>query len=362
MGNTRSAGDLIQDLIEDINEKKTILLLGPEILQIDEKPLIRYTHQKLLERVGEEIIYYYDQDSLFLFRDEDAKLNAPRQLKRIYRELVIDNTIFKKILEIPFHLIISLNPDTFLTDIASGENYSVPHHFSHFRFMGEVALDEIPEATKENPLFYNLCGCIREDESMVLDYEDLFGLLQSILGPDGIPNKIKTELRKARSFLFLGFDFEKWYSQLLLQLLTGERKGSRKLAINTTISNPESRDFLLHQFRIEFLNKSQGFFQALHEKCTEIGLLRELKKPIKLDTEKKVEIKNLIARNEINDAIQVLKRMTIGSSVYDEIILLEGRYNSWRSKFHGGTLYPRESEITLNQIREDLIQGLNQFL
>lgn len=356
----KSTTEVIEDLVDDLVEEKCVLLIGPEIFQIEEKSVTRYVHEQLLKKSGDHILYYYEQESLFLFKDENAKLSAPRTIKRIYRKVDVEEGIFRRILEIPFHLVISLNPDTFLADFASKEKYGVAHQFSHFRFNGEGG-QELHEPRKDTPLFYNLCGCVTEDESLVLDFEDLFHLLQAILGPNGLPNKLKSALRKARSFLFLGFDFEKWYSQLLLQLLTGERKGRRKLAINTTIADNQAKNFLLYQFRLEFLHQEQAFFRTFHEVCKRRGMLRELNSPGQTTSYDKRELKQLISKNEIAASINQLKSATMGTSLSDSVILLEGRFSNWQSKYRGGTLFPRESEVILNQIREDLISIVNQM-
>ncbi len=163
----------IEKLAEDIQEQKCVLLIGPEIVQIDGKSLIRHVHEEVLNNSTDDILYYYEQDSLFLFKNEDAKLDAPRRIKKIYKNLPYQSNIYRKILEIPFHLIISLNPDTYLADAASGNQYGIQHHFRFFRFNGEAS-DEVPEPDKNCPLIYNLCGCVNEDESLILDYEDLF--------------------------------------------------------------------------------------------------------------------------------------------------------------------------------------------
>ncbi|MBK7871947.1 MAG: SIR2 family protein [Saprospiraceae bacterium] len=289
---------IVENLAEDIREQKCVLLIGPEVVQIDNKSLIRHVHEALLENNTNDILYYYVQDSLFLFRDENAKLDAPRQIKKIYKNLEFTSDIYKKILEIPFHLIISLNPDTYLADAASGEQFGVNHNFRFFRFNGEAS-DEVPEATKECPLIYNLCGCVNEDESLILDYEDLFQVLRIALGPDGLPNNLRKKLKEARSFLFLGFDFEKWYSQLLLQLLTGDRKGRPKFALNTSMAESDAKNFLLHQFRVEFLGNDEIIFDPLYEFCKTENLLRHLKAPIEIDKAAIQELKSLIGNNDI---------------------------------------------------------------
>ena len=351
---------IVENLAEDIREQKCVLLIGPEVVQINDKSLIRHVHEELLENNTDDILYYYEQDSLFLFRDENAKLDAPRHIKKIYKTLEFDSDIYRKILEIPFHLVISLNPDTYLISAASGEQFGVNHNFRFFRFNGEAS-DEVPEADKDCPLFYNLCGCIQEDESLILDYEDLFQLLRIALGPDGLPNNLRKKLKEARSFLFLGFDFEKWYSQLLLQLLTGDRKGRPKFALNTSIANSEAKNFLLHQFRVEFLGNDEVIFEPLYEFCKTEDLLRQLKAPIQIDKASIQELKALIGGNELNKAVALAERYTVGTELYDWTIQLKRRYTEWNDKKLLGTLRPWE-EDEINRIADDLLKLVDKIL
>lgn len=350
---------VVENLAEDIREQKCVLLIGPEIVQIEGKPLIRHVHETLLHGGSDDILYYYEQDSLFLFKDENAKLDAPRQIKRVYKNLEFTSDIYQKILEIPFHLIISLNPDTYLANAASGEQFGVNHNFRFFRFNGEAS-DEVPEATKECPLIYNLCGCVNEDESLILDYEDLFQLLRIALGPDGLPNNLRKKLKEARSFLFLGFDFEKWYSQLLLQLLTGDRKGRPKFALNTTMAESDAKNFLLHQFRIEFLGDDAVVFDPLYEFCKSEKLLRQLKQPQQIDKVSIQELKSLIGNNELDQAFTQVERYTLGTELYDWTIQLKRRYTEWHNKKMLGTLRPWEEE-EINRITEDFLKLVDKI-
>lgn len=345
---------VIENLAEDIREQKCVLLIGPEIVQIDGKSLIRHVHETLLQGESDDILYYYEQDSLFLFKDENAKLDAPRQIKRVYKNLKFASDIYQKILEIPFHLIISLNPDTYLANAASGEQFGVNHNFRFFRFNGEAS-DEVPEATKDCPLIYNLCGCVNEDESLILDYEDLFQLLRIALGPDGLPNNLRKKLKEARSFLFLGFDFEKWYSQLLLQLLTGDRKGRPKFALNTSMAESDAKNFLLHQFRIEFLGNDAVVFDPLYKFCKQENILRKLRQAINVDATAIQALKELIKQNKIKSALEIAERLTVGTTHYDWLIALQRRYKEYEEKERRNTL-PAWEKNEINRITEDLLK------
>jgi hypothetical protein len=351
---------VVENLAEDIRKQKCVLLIGPEIVQIEGKPLIRHVHETLLHGGSDDILYYYEQDSLFLFKDENAKLDAPRQIKRVYKNLQFDSDIYQKILEIPFHLIISLNPDTYLANAASGEQYGVNHNFRFFRFNGEAS-DEVPEPSKDCPLIYNLCGCVNEDESLILDYEDLFQLLRIALGPNGLPNNLRKKLKEARSFLFLGFDFEKWYSQLLLQLLTGDRKGRPKFALNTSMAESDAKNFLLHQFRIEFLGNDAVIFDPLYEFCKQENNLRKLRQTTTVDATAIQALKDLIKQNKIKSALENAKRLTIGTAHYDWLIALQRRYKEYEEKERRDTL-PAWEKNEINRITEDLLKLVDKIL
>jgi hypothetical protein len=205
MSETIESKKIIEDLLFDIEEEKCVLLIGPEINGTAGKSQTRIIHEQLREQEAQYIDYYYPKDSLFLFKEDTHKNRAIRRLKRLYRDLDVPKALYKKILELPIPMIISLNPDTYLSQVA--EELGLQHDFKHFRYSGEAA-EEVAAPSKERPLIYNISGCLAEEESLVLDYEDLFKLLKAVL-PDGLPNKVRIHLRRSESFLFLGFDFEK---------------------------------------------------------------------------------------------------------------------------------------------------------
>ncbi len=350
---------IVEDLIEDIKEQKCILLIGPEIIQIEGKSLIRHVHEEVLKTHAADILLYYEQDSLFLFQNEKAKFSVSRQLKRLYQNLEFNSDIYRKILELPFHVVISLNPDTYLCDAASGAQYGVPNHFHFFMSNGETN-DEVPEPDKNTPLFYNLTGCIADDESLILDYEDLFQLLRTALGPDGLPTNLRKKLKDARSFLFLGFDFSKWYTQLLLQLLTGDRKGRQKFAINTQIASSDARDFLLHQFSVEFLGSEQLLFNELYDRAQAEKILRKIKQPMAFDKEAISKLKSMVGENRIEEVLETLERLTIGSEYHDWLISIKRRYKDLQQQQMKGTLRPWEAD-EFNRIADDLLKLITQI-
>ena len=87
-------------------------------------------------------------------------------------------------------------------------------------------------------------------------------MIQSALGNPGLPDRLRGALRQANTFIFLGFQLEKWYTQLLLRLLT-ERPGVEKIAVNTVVGNAHTKDFLINQFKLKFPDKETDFLTEL---------------------------------------------------------------------------------------------------
>jgi hypothetical protein len=349
--------DIIEDLVLDIEEERCVLLIGPEIIQIDGKSQTRYVHEQVLEQEADHIDYYYPNDSLFLFKDDADKNRVARRVKKLYRGMDLPLDVYHRILELPIPLVISLNPDTFLPDAA--QRYGLAHHFSHFRFTGQ-ATDEVGAPTAARPLFYNLCGCRTEEESLLLDYEDLFRLLRAVL-PDGLPNKIRLKLREASSFLFLGFDFERWYTQLLLQLLTGERKGRPKFALRSRMDDGHAKNFLIHQFQIQFLGSEQHLFDSLRQGLAEEGRLRKLT-PIVLDqTTTVATIRALIGAGNTGEALEQTHRLSMTPDQHNRLLQITARYKNWQRDKTLGLFQPGQAEPILNQIIKDLLDLLNEL-
>jgi len=350
--------DILEGLLLDIEEEKCVLLIGPEIIQPDGKPQTRYIHEQALELEAGHINYYYPTDGLFLFKDDAGKNRVARRVKRLYHKMLLPLETYHKILELPISLVLSLNPDTFLS--AAARQLGLAHHFSHFRFNGE-ATEDVGEPTAACPLFYNLCGCRTEEESLILDYEDLFRLLRAVL-PDGLPNKIRIKLREASSFLFLGFDFEKWYTQLLLQLLTGDRKGRPKFAFRSDMHDGNAKDFLIHQFQIQFLGEDGHFFESLHQALAEEGLLRELALPDALQAASLPQIRHLVAEGAVLEAVNLAAALPMDAGQRNELLLLEARFNNWKRDKRAGIFQPGQAEAVLNGINKDFLDFLNSEL
>lgn len=352
---TSISRDVLEGLMLDIEEEKCVLLIGPEVIQSGGRSQTRFVHEQAMELEAGHIDYYYPNDSLFLFKDDADKNRVARRVKRLYRNMEPPLEVYQKILELPIPLVVCLNPDTFLADAA--QQFGLAYDFSHFRFTGEATKD-VEAPTAGRPLFYNLCGCRTEEESLVLDYEDLFRLLRAVL-PDGLPNKVRMKLREASSFLFLGFDFEKWYTQLLLQLLTGDRKGRPKFAFRSNMHDGNAKDFLIHQFQLQFLGEGQHFFDSLHQLLAGEGLLRQLSPLGPSRADALPSIRQRVAEGAVEEALAMAGALPMSGGQRDKLVLLQNRFNNWKKDQQAGVFLPGQAEPILNGITRDFLGFLN---
>ncbi len=250
-----------KSILDYITDEQCALVLGPEIMRFDDKPMHLFLRDKLSEQFRDKLTHYYASDGLFAFpaQDEWVKTDLAKAFKNeclgLPKLAGFDESLLKNIARLPFHLVISTNPDIFLSDVFY--KYGVRHRFAHFRKGGQAS-DEVAVPSRDEPLIYNLSGSILEDESLVLDYEDLYSLLGSSFSGTGMPQGLQTALGKVRRFVFLGFDFEKWHTQLLLRILCG-KSFQKKFAGPHRVS-PVTRVFLANQFNVEFWDETKGDF------------------------------------------------------------------------------------------------------
>ncbi len=238
-------------ILFDLQTKSCVLLVGPELVQADGQGLLQQMHSHVLHQNATDIERFYEKEGLFLFKSEAAKNEVRRSASQFFFSLKPASDVFKVVAQIPFPLVISVNPDRLL-EKAYG---NAPHFAAFFNHHANANGHQDTEGWDgQAPLVYSLCGRFDEDASMLLDYDDLFSFLKTVLSPTGLPDNLRSRLRRAKSFLFVGFHFDHWYTQLLLRLIN-EGNSPSHLALNTQLGDPEAQHFLLNRYKMKFLGR-----------------------------------------------------------------------------------------------------------
>ena len=312
------------DILDDIKDQKAVLLIGPEIMQVNGQPLNRHLRDILKASNNDDIAYYYERDGFYLFNTPDSKVRIIRQVKRFYRSLAPDEGVLQRIVQIPFHMMVSLNPDNFLSEAFF--RHGVKHRFHYFQHRQRGNDNqEIEKPSKALPLVYNLFGSIDQDDTLVLDYDDVCEMLHSALGASGLPEKLLRTFQQASTYIFLGFQFDKWYSQLLLKILSDKGLSEKRISINPPPSDEDTSGFVLKQFKVKFIGDQFDFFGELYSRCAENNLLR----PVAAESvcPEAVEIRKRVAIGEIDNALDLLAQAAKGLDWENEVLLTQGRYS-----------------------------------
>lgn len=354
--NTPEWDKKFRSIFSDIRQNKCVVLVGPEILKIGTISLRDVLRNQLKETNEDDIAHYYERDGFFLFRDRIAKEDVQREVVLFYQDHNLSKEIAEDLLlnliRIKNHVILSINPDSFLSDVAF--KYGIKHRFAYFQH-GGTAVQDVDIPTGDMPLFYNLCGSLVRDDSLVLDYDDLFRLLSSLLGSPGLPPNLALSLQQAKHFLFVGFDFDKWYSQLLLRLLSGE-KAIRKFAIDPSEKNDNTTTFLVKQFDIEFIEDEQAFLMELIHRAGNEDLFRDI---MEAQTPLSVRIIHFLQNGDVLNALNHLKT---NEKAQKTALLLLAQYHDLKDREARKNLDSRDYTVQYNRIVDAILETLKTNL
>jgi len=346
--------DLATDTLE---AQKCVLLLGPEILVSETIDF----HSELLKELNDELegqFNYHEQDGFFMLNQASARTQICYKIKNFYKSVETPD-VLTKISQIPFSLILSINPDFLIREAYKNQGFK--YQFSFFN--KKKNMNEIEKPTIDNPLIYNLFGSIDEHDSLVLTHDDMFVFLQSILGSFQLPLELQTALQNADYFIFLGFKFEKWYVQLIIRLLNLHlKKDKMQYAFNKNLSQ-NIKTFYHDEFTINFVdNDISDFVNHLHKLCSNYDILKKSQTNEKKQNEfenfltsKKVEI--LVEAGNFVKAIEILKTFYESklADFVEDVVLLSSRLSRVNRKIDKGMIDNKEAELEFANIANSLL-------
>jgi len=274
----------ITTITEWIEQQKCVLVLGPDIAYNSQKSLLNElsTFMEI-----NQIKCNFNADEEFLSSTTKFSYLFNRQLFKFF-ETLKPTDIYRKIAEIPFHLIVSLSPDLLLKQTFEHKNFEYDFNFYH----RNVNPQEVDKPTPQKPLIYNLLGEQTRYNSLVLCFNHLFDYLSSILGNYGLPENLRNEFKETQSVFFLGFKYDKWYFKLILRLLNFPELALRQAAFEEVENKVGIINFYTDEFNFVFLEDTTGeeIINSIHNYFSE---KKELRKP-KIYTQTAQQITNII--------------------------------------------------------------------
>lgn len=309
-----------------------------------------------------DIQSFYEGDGLFLFRGKPQKTRSYFEIERFYEQPFPEaEETLRQIMRIPFHLIFSITPDRKYQDLAEEEGY--PSKFDFYWKKGAKS-STLGVPSQQNPIYYNLFGAVEQQESLVLTHNDVFDYFESIFKENDLPANLKAALQQASNLIFLGFDFEKWYMQLLLRILNLHDSDAAFLRYAASQQTEAAmRTFCHEQFKIEFMpNNTKEFVNELYQACEENGMLRE---PKDQEGSKIDQLRKLIAKDKLKEVLEGLETFleSVGrpaEDLLDDVLLLANRHSRFERKQREGILDSRDEEVQAAKIRKSIVELLKE--
>lgn len=255
-----------------IDQEKCVIILGPDFVYDFQKPLLgelsSFLESKRFKCEFNEKDDFFDSHSI--------KPMFYQHLSRFFKGLETTE-LHKKIAQIPFHLIVSMSPDTLLKGIFEENNFD----FTFDYYDKNMNPQPISKISKEKPLIYNLLGVSNMFNSLVLSFNQLFDYLAAIFGDHKLSDSLKKQLNEAQSVLFLGFKFNKWYYKLIFRLLGFYENAMYQAPMNEieSLANDEIFNFYVNEFNFQFIDvDGTKIIDLLYEHYKNENQLRQPKK------------------------------------------------------------------------------------
>ena len=353
-------------IADDIEDGVAVLLLGPDMLSLRnvapspaaDEPTEMLYRDLYLRRIREhaEVGHnFYDREQFFLFKDNNSKKKAKKAVCALARDPQWrpDEALLERIAAMPFPIVISVNSDPYLRE--AYERYGIRHQYDYYMVQENKSERAFDKPTPANPILYQLCGSTEDPNSLILDYHDLFKFIKNLLSETQFPQKLKYALKDATTYVFLGFQFDRWYAQMMLYFLNmldnDFDNSSSNYAMLAQMSQQETKDFVAEQFNVKYISADRADFETLYETCRQRKQLRPLPD---LYSERATAVRLKAAADDLAGALALLEKY--GDSDATHLTMLQGRLSQWQKLREQNTMSPDELSRQRNQIRYAILE------
>jgi hypothetical protein len=298
------------DLIDAIKFDNCILFVGPEIAVNNDGKNI---HEEFYDSINSKKIKYDSKEGFF---SPDSETKLINKMKRFYSETFHTENqagydLLEKLAQIPFNLIVSASPDDTMHRIFDTHNKK--HSFVYYNEDEQV----VDEPNKDNPVVFNFLGNPSNNGKFIFTFEQFHDYINK-KRVIKIPVNIEAKVAEAVHYLFIGFNFEKWYNRLaLLSFKLNEDVESYTFS-DSKISE-ETKEFIEEQFNISYIdNDYNDFVDVLLGKTHEAGLTYSLNE--------------IFISNTLN-ALDRIRVKAIDINKLGELIEIENEMNQIKDKF-----------------------------
>lgn len=340
----------IDDIYSDMRSNMATLILGPDLLSKGELSVRQALYNELTKTPNNGILHFYPSNGIFLFDSPNSKFNCQKAAAKFYTSIEPEREIFEKLVDLPFNLVLNASPDKNLVNILSEKKRKF--QFSYFSRRPNKNQAPIKEPTAENPLIYNLFGSVEEFQSLVLDFEDMFNHLTILFNNTNVPDEVRTILKNTYTFIFLGFQLEKWDTQLLFRYINmneqefdNRKKNYTRKPINI---DEGSESFFSRQLNLKYYLAPVEFMSDIHKKYSEAIEIEENEKLQKMPLYDAIAY--LIDNDKFDKTLKLVKeKMPTADEM--QLAVLNGQFGRYMNIKSSGTLPPEDLAVMCNKLK-----------
>ncbi|MBK7938671.1 MAG: SIR2 family protein [Lewinellaceae bacterium] len=341
------------DLAEDIRTQKCVLILGEgAYLDASGQPLRTALDAEIKRENDGDILRHYAND-LFLFDTDGNKRSVVKTMRRFYAAQE-PPAVLARLAQIPFHVVLTVTPDLLLAKSFENQGFTFQSDF----FQRVQKPSGIADISPDNPLLYNVLGCVDDHESLVLTHGDLFTYFESVFAQNGLPQALRAALLNAENLLFLGVPFDRWYLQVLLRVLNIRRDFTRIQSFAAQQQmNSDAMTLCEKEFRINFVEHDiPGFVKKLTE-TWETQRFPFRQRATNLTTGQLEKASLWLTEGQLEASAKLLVDFLkdVHPEHYKQAVLLSSRCNRLKMKVDAGIIDNRDEKLEFNQITHAMI-------
>ncbi len=350
------------DLLKALRNRQCVLFVGPDLLP----DLSLFS--ELCHFLGgnsatppPDVAACYPNEELFLFAHPGARMNVCFRLDDFHADWQKRFApIYADIAALPIPLVISTLPDHGLHQVF--DQAGVSHQFQSYNFRGNAAASM--QSPRQQRLIFNIFGDCSDANSLVLDHDDLFGYLSQFMGARKLSDthiEIQEMLGGGSTiFLFLGFQFDKWYMQILLHLLNPGKFKARQYALQSAKAQ-ETRVFFGKKFQVEFVDDftPASFLAELTRRWKEDEQTRQMNPVATTKTHLRDWLKSAQTERVITELEKYFSAQNNVDGLYQQT-MISARWARLELARHKGTISTADAGLESNQIHDALLQLIGQ--
>ncbi|MFK7905319.1 MAG: SIR2 family protein [Chitinophagales bacterium] len=266
-----------EQLLNAIEQEECILFLGPGVSTIQkegkELPLTAAFAEELagiLEEKNKEFEAEKVHDlsyiaERFLTLAGTTESYPARLAKDFYEQHAQVTDVHRFLASLPFSMIINTSPDKLIVEAYKEAGKEFVFDYYHFR---DTRIRKIDEPERQETVIYNIFGSVENDyKSILVSERDSIKFATKVAQNNPqIPEFIKSKFVKTnpKSYLLVGFDYEKWHLKILFDSFE-IKQHSQNHAIYTpeTAAFPVSKanqQFFAEALHFHFVDKKMGEF------------------------------------------------------------------------------------------------------